>query len=102
MALGPALFATKGYGDPDMGRTYARAWELCRQLDDYPREFTALRGLQNHHLNLLEIEKAQHFAEEALRVAERLDDAARLVGGHLASVAAGLKAVEKAGGSAGE
>jgi len=29
------------------------------------------------------MEKALHFAEEALRVAERLDDAARLVGGHM-------------------
>ena len=34
------------------------------------------------------MEKAQHFAEEALRVAERLDDAARLVGGHMALGAA--------------
>ena len=30
------------------------------------------------------MEKSQHFAEEALRVAERLGDAARLVGGHMA------------------
>ena len=30
------------------------------------------------------MEKAQHFAEEAMRVAERLDDAARLVGAHMA------------------
>jgi tetratricopeptide (TPR) repeat protein len=30
------------------------------------------------------MEKSQHFAEEALRVAERLDDAARLVGAHVA------------------
>jgi len=37
-----------------------------------------------HHQNLLEMEKAQHFAEEALHVAERLGDAARLVGGHMA------------------
>jgi hypothetical protein len=37
-----------------------------------------------YHLNLLELEKSQHFAEEAMRVAERLDDAARLVGAHLA------------------
>ncbi len=29
------------------------------------------------------MEKAQHFAEEALLVAERLDDAARLVGAHM-------------------
>ena len=83
MALGPALFATESYSHPDMGRAYARAWELCRQLGDHSREFTALRGLYLHHLNLLEMEKAQHFAEEALRVAERLGDAACLVGGHV-------------------
>jgi predicted ATPase len=82
MALGPALVATTSYSHPDVGRTYARAWELCRQLEDYSRGFTALRGLYLYHLDLLEMEKAQHFAEEALRVAERLDDAARLVGGH--------------------
>jgi len=82
MALGPALVATKVYGHPDIGRTYARASELCRQLGDHSREFTALRGLYLYHLHLLEMEKAQHFAEEGLRVAERLDDAARLVGAH--------------------
>jgi predicted ATPase len=84
MALGSALYATKVFSHPDIGRTYARARELCRQLDDYPREFTALRGLYLHHQALLEMEKAQHFAEEATRVAERLDDAARLVGAHQA------------------
>ena len=31
MALGSALIATKLYNHPDVGRTYARAWELCRQ-----------------------------------------------------------------------
>ena len=84
MALGPALVATKLHGHPDIGRAYARAWELCQQLGDHSRGFTALRGLQVYHQNLLEMEKAQHFAEEALRVAERLDDPARLVGGHMA------------------
>jgi tetratricopeptide (TPR) repeat protein len=84
MALGPALIATKLYTHPDVGRIYARAWELCRQLRDYSREFTALRGLMLYNSNLREMEKAQHFAEEALHVAERLDDAARLVGAHTA------------------
>jgi class 3 adenylate cyclase/tetratricopeptide (TPR) repeat protein len=84
MALGPALIVTKVRSHPDIGRTYARAWELCQQLGDQSRGFTALRGLMLYHLGLLEVEKAQHFAEEALRVAEQLDDAARLVGGHMA------------------
>jgi predicted ATPase len=56
MALGPALFATKSWSHPDTGRTYARAWELSRQLDDYSREFTALRGLYLYHSALLEME----------------------------------------------
>jgi hypothetical protein len=80
MALGPALFATKSHSHPDLGRTYTRALELTRQIGDDPRGFTALRGLMLYHLNLLELEKSPHFAEEAMRVAERLDDAARLVG----------------------
>jgi predicted ATPase len=84
MALGPALVATKRYSDPDIGRAYARALERCRELGDHSREFTALRGLQLHHVALLEMEKAQHFADEAMRVAERLDDAPRLVGAHVA------------------
>jgi predicted ATPase/class 3 adenylate cyclase len=83
IALGAAQFATKTYDHPDIGQTYSRVWELCRQLGDDPRGFTALRGLQLHHTNLLEMEKAWNFAEEALRVAERLNDAARLVGAHM-------------------
>jgi class 3 adenylate cyclase len=84
MALGPALFGTKRRGDPDIGRAYARAWQLCRQLGDHSRGFMALRGLQLYHLDRAEMEKSQHFAEEALRVAERHADAARLVGAHMA------------------
>jgi tetratricopeptide (TPR) repeat protein len=82
MALGPALFATKLYNDPDIGRAYARAWELCEQLGDHSRGFTALRGLQLYHMSIPEMEKALHFSEEALHVAERIDDAARVVGAH--------------------
>ena len=47
MALGPALYATKISNHPEIGRTYARAWELCRQVGDPSREFTALRGLMS-------------------------------------------------------
>ena len=72
------------YRELDPGRPRDRGIQLRHRLDDHSREFTALRGLMLHHLNLLETEKAQHFAEQALRVAERLGDAARLVGGQMA------------------
>jgi tetratricopeptide (TPR) repeat protein len=84
MALGPVLVATKIHSHPDVGRAYARGWELCRQLGDHSRGFTALRGLQLYHVNRAEMHESQHFAEEAMRVAERLDDPARLVGAHMA------------------
>jgi tetratricopeptide (TPR) repeat protein len=84
LALGAALFVTKSWSHSDIGRTYARVSELCRQLGDHFRGFTALRALYVHHMNLLDLEKAQHLAEEGLRVAERLGDAARLVWAHLA------------------
>ena len=58
MALGPALFATKVRSDPDIGRAYARAWELCQQLGDLSRGFIALRGLQLYHLNRAEMDKS--------------------------------------------
>jgi predicted ATPase len=80
----PDEWDPKSWSHSDIGRTYARVSELCRQLGDHSRGFTAIRALHVHHFFLLDIEKAQHFAEEGLRVAERLGDAARLVWAHLA------------------
>ena len=34
VALGPALIATKGYGDPEAEGVYARVRELCEHLGD--------------------------------------------------------------------
>jgi class 3 adenylate cyclase/predicted ATPase len=82
MGIGPALIATRHYGDPEIGRTYTRAWELCEPLNDDTRSLAVLRGLVLHYIGTAELDKSQHFAEEMLRVAERLGDAARLVGAH--------------------
>src|SRR3989442_2562252 len=32
VALGMPLIATKGYGAPEVGKTYARAWQLCQHM----------------------------------------------------------------------
>jgi hypothetical protein len=77
MALGPALFATKAFSHPDVGRTYARASQLCEQLDDYSRGFTALRGLMLHNLNLLEMEKAR---KRSVKSASRRSAAGPIIG----------------------
>ena len=84
MALGPALAATRNFADREMGRTYARASELCQELGDEVRGFAALRSLQLHYFGAAELAKYQHVAEEALGVAERLGDAARVAAAHVA------------------
>jgi predicted ATPase len=45
VALGPALMVAKGFGHPDVERTYARARVLCQQVGDTPQLFPVLSGL---------------------------------------------------------
>ena len=45
--LGPALMATKGYAAPEVGKTYARARELCQQVGETPQLFSMLYGLRS-------------------------------------------------------
>ena len=71
MALGPALVATKGYADPDVGHTYSRARELCQQVGETPHLFPVLFGLWMFHLVRGELQTARHEAEELLRLVNR-------------------------------
>ena len=54
---------------------------LLRPQIGYYRRGRSSAGLTR--LSQLEMEKAQYLAEEAMRVAERLGDAARLVAAHI-------------------
>jgi predicted ATPase len=71
MALGPALIATKGYADPDVGHTYSRARDLCQQVGETPHLFPVLFGLWVFHLVRGELQTARHEAEELLRLVNR-------------------------------
>jgi class 3 adenylate cyclase/predicted ATPase len=82
MALGPALVATRGYADAGVGRAYARAWQLCRLLEDDARLPLVLRGRQVFHLLRGELYEAREFAKQFLDLAERQQDAALLVGSY--------------------
>jgi predicted ATPase len=45
MLLGAALLTTKSFAAPEVGRVYARALALCRQLEESPQLFPVLFGL---------------------------------------------------------
>ncbi|MGH8566050.1 MAG: AAA family ATPase [Gammaproteobacteria bacterium] len=84
IALGVPLTMTQGFAAQDVGRTYARALELCEPLGETPDIFQVLWGLRGFHSVRAELEIARGLAERILRLARRVRDPALLVRGHLA------------------
>ncbi|MCI0420206.1 MAG: hypothetical protein L0312_13445, partial [Acidobacteria bacterium] len=84
IALGVSLTVTQGFAAPDVGRAYAKARELCRQLGETAEIFQVLWGLRGFYTLRAELETARELAERILRLAQHVEDPALLVRGHLA------------------
>jgi predicted ATPase len=84
MALGPALMATKGYAAPEVEQTYARAWELCREIGETAQLFPVLVGLRRFHLLRANLRTARQLGEECLVLANRAGDDALAMEAHWA------------------
>jgi class 3 adenylate cyclase/predicted ATPase len=82
MALGPALMPIKGWGAPEVERTYARARELCHQLGAVPQLFSALRGLWEYYELRAQVGPATEIAQEILSIAEHAADRTLLLVAH--------------------
>jgi DNA-binding winged helix-turn-helix (wHTH) protein/predicted ATPase len=72
LTLGVPLIATEGYAAPDVGSTYSRARELCRQLGEAPEIPQVLWGLWTFYLVRAALGTALEIAKEFSRVAERI------------------------------
>ena len=64
IALGHSQLATKGYSAPEPGRAFARARELCEQLNRSAQLGSVLRGQFVYCLVRGELEQAQNLADE--------------------------------------
>jgi predicted ATPase len=84
LTLGNALNIAKGYTAPEVGRAYARARELCGQMEGIPQLVFALVGLFGFHLLRAELKIAEELAVEILRFAQAVQVPALLVGAHQA------------------
>jgi predicted ATPase len=82
VALGPVLFATKGFAAPDVERAYARARELCAQVGGTPELFPVMRGLMLYYLNRGQLQTATALGEQLLRLAQAQPDPALLMLAH--------------------
>jgi predicted ATPase len=84
VTLGVALNAAKGWGSVEMGRAYARARELGRELGDSPKRYPALAGLWHYHENRAELDASLEIARELLALAQRHEDMSLKLLGHRA------------------
>jgi class 3 adenylate cyclase/predicted ATPase len=82
IALGAALISTEGWAAPEVGKTYARARELCTSEIQIPQLLAALYGLFVHHIHRSGKHIALQIAGELLRLAERRQDVAARAVGH--------------------
>jgi TolB-like protein/class 3 adenylate cyclase/predicted ATPase len=70
IALGVASIATKGYTAPDPAQAYARARQLCEQLNQPQQLGPVLGGQFAFHLTRGDLVQAHQHAEEIRRLAE--------------------------------
>jgi len=89
IALGKALMAVQGFGAPAVGEVYARAHQLCNELDQADKLLPILWGLWVQHLEHGDLRTAQQIAAEMRQVGETRGDAVMRV---IGLVQAGLHA----------
>jgi predicted ATPase/predicted Ser/Thr protein kinase len=82
LILGSALSLSKGHSLPDAGKSMTRARELCQQMGEPPQLFTVIFALWSYYIVGAKLEDARQMAEQLLRMAERAQDPALLLGAH--------------------
>jgi class 3 adenylate cyclase/tetratricopeptide (TPR) repeat protein len=82
IALGRALIATKSWGAPEVGETFARAQFLAEQLDRPDYLVALLYGQWVSHLSRAEHQMALSHAEEMEKIGEIRNNVAALLLGH--------------------
>ena len=76
--------ATKGFAAPEVGKAYARALELCRQMGETPQLFRVLYGLRTFYMVQAEHQTAHELSERLLNLAARVQDRGLLLLAHYA------------------
>jgi predicted ATPase len=87
IALGPALMAAKGYGAPEVERTYSHALTLCQQVQETPLLFQVLGGLHRFYMLRAELSTARALGERLLTMAQHAQDPALLLVAHHRQIA---------------
>jgi predicted ATPase len=84
IALGATLAVTKGYGNTETERVYARARELCQQTEDTRPLFPVQWGLWTCYTVQAKQQLAREVGTQLLSLAQHAQDATFLLEAHLA------------------
>jgi len=82
LALGPALVVTRGPASPAVEQAYARARELCQQVEEPPQLFPVLWGLWRLYHSRGDYQRARALGEQLLSLAQQVHDSALLLEAH--------------------
>jgi predicted ATPase/DNA-binding winged helix-turn-helix (wHTH) protein len=88
IALGQALWLTRGRAAREIERAFARARLLCQQIGETSQFFSVLRGLYAFSIQQAELYRARELAGQLHVLAQDAQDDALLVEAHRASGAA--------------
>jgi hypothetical protein len=80
--LGTSLIATRGFAAAAVEQTYARARELCQQLQDTQQLFSVFVGLWGFYDVRDQLPQARDMGEQLLALAHRQHDPGLLVPAH--------------------
>jgi len=69
-SLGTAISCCKGYADPDVENAYARAIELCNNIEDIEAVFPVLCGLWEFYIVRANHQAASDLAKKLMEIAE--------------------------------
>jgi hypothetical protein len=75
----------QGYTPPEVGRTFARARELCQSIGEMPHMFPILLGLWIYYIMRAEYEASAELAEQMLSLGHQTDDPPGILLGNLVS-----------------
>jgi predicted ATPase/class 3 adenylate cyclase len=82
-SLASALLSTKGYVSDEVEQAYTRTLQLIEQQGEIPELLPVLRGLARYYSYRGDFDKAVRVGEQALRLADQLDDNQMRLVGHL-------------------
>jgi class 3 adenylate cyclase/tetratricopeptide (TPR) repeat protein len=82
IALGAALFVTKGAAAPEVEQAYTQARALCQQVGETPELVSVLFGLWGFYIMRPQLHTARELGETVLRLAQHAHDPALYVAAH--------------------